>query len=106
VNLEQWASKGTPAPKAERIVMKDGVAVGGVRSWDVDVPAATYTTTTPGPGTCRELGTTTPFDAAKVDSLYGSRKNYEAKVAASVDQMVKDRWITKSDAQKIKAGAR
>jgi hypothetical protein len=106
VNLEQWASKGTAAPKAERIAMKDGVAVGGVRSWDVDVPAATYTTTTPGPGTCRELGTTTPFDAAKVDSLYGSRKNYEAKVAASVDRMVKERWITKSDAQKIKAGAR
>ncbi|HWF07642.1 MAG TPA: alpha/beta hydrolase domain-containing protein [Bryobacteraceae bacterium] len=105
VNLEQWASKGIPAPKAERITMKDGVAAGGVRSADVDVPAATYTTTSNGPGTCRELGSTTPFDAAKIDSLYGSRKNYAAKVSQEADRMVKDRWITESDAKKIKAEA-
>jgi Alpha/beta hydrolase domain len=105
VNLEQWASKGVAPPKAERITMKDGVASGGVRNSYVDVPAATYTTTTPGPGTCRELGSTNPYDSAKVDSLYGDHKKYEAKVAQSVDQMLKDRWITKSDAQKIKAEA-
>jgi hypothetical protein len=105
VSLEQWASKGTPAPRADRIVMKDAVASGGVRSPYVDVPAATYTTTTPGPGTCRELGTTTPFDSAKIDSLYGSRKNYAAKVDQGADAMVKERWITKTDAQKIKAEA-
>src|SRR5580658_2019400 len=105
VNLEQWASKGIAPPKAERITMKDGVAIGGVRNPYVDVPAATFTTTSPGPGTCRELGSTLPFDSAKVDSLYGSHKKYEAKVAESVDTMVKDRWITKSDGQKIKAEA-
>jgi hypothetical protein len=105
VNLEQWASKGIAPPKAERITLKDGVAVGGVRNAYVDVPAASYTTTSPGPGTCRELGTTTPFDSARVDSLYGDHKKYEAKVAESVDSMVKDRWITKSDGQKIKAEA-
>jgi hypothetical protein len=105
LNLEQWAEKGTPAPKADRITMKDGVPMGGVRSSYVDVPAASYTTTTPGPGTCRELGSTMPFDSAKMDSLYGSRKTYQAKVAESVDAMVKDRWITKTDGQKIKAEA-
>jgi len=104
-NLEQWAEKGTAPPKAERITMKDGVAIGGVRNPYVDVPAASYTTTVPGPGTCRELGSTTSFDSAKIDSLYGSRKKYEAKVAESVDSMVKERWITKSDGQKIKAEA-
>lgn len=101
VNLEQWASKGVPAPKAERITGTSG----GVRNPYVDVPAATYTFTSPGPGTCRELGTTTPYDSAKLDALYGNHKKYEAKVAASVDQMVKDRWITKSDAARIKADA-
>jgi hypothetical protein len=105
VDLEQWASKGIAPPKAERITLKDGVGTGGVRNPYVDVPAASYTTTSPGPGTCRELGSTTPYDQAKMDSLYGSRKAYEAKVAASVDQMVKDRWITKSDGAKIKAEA-
>ena len=104
-NLEQWAEKGTAPPKAERITMKDGVAIGGVRNPYVDVPAASYTTTVPGPGTCRELGSTTPFDSAKIDSLYGNHKKYEAKVADSVDGMVKERWITKSDGQKIKAEA-
>jgi len=105
VNLEQWASKGIAPPKAERITMKDGVAIGGVRNPYVDVPVATFTTTSPGPGTCRELGSTLPFDSAKIDSLYGSHKKYEAKVAESVDAMVKERWITKSDGQKIKAEA-
>jgi len=105
VNLEQWASKGVPAPKADRITVKDGVALGGVRNPYVDVPAASYTFTSPGPGTCRELGTTTPYDSAKLNGLYGDQKKYEAKVAVSVDQMVKDRWITKSDGDKIKAEA-
>jgi hypothetical protein len=108
VNLEQWASKGVAPPKAERIAIKDGVVTGGVRNSYVDVPAATYTTTTPGPGTCRELGSTIPFDWARLESLYGNHKNYVAKVSQSVDRMVKDRWITESDAQQIKteAGAR
>ena len=105
VNLEQWASKGVPAPKADRITVKDGVAMGGVRNPYVDVPAASYTFTSPGPGTCRELGTTTPYDSAKLNGLYGDQKKYAAKVAVSVDQMVKDRWITKSDGDKIKAEA-
>jgi hypothetical protein len=105
VNLEHWASEGTAPPKAERITMKDGVAMGGVRNSYVDVPAASYTTTSPGPGTCRELGGTMPFDSAKIDALYGNRKKYEAKVAESVDGTVKEGWITKSDGQKIKAEA-
>src|SRR5579863_6936420 len=105
VNLEQWASKGIAPPKAERISLKDGVATGGVRNPYVDVPAASYTFTSPGPGTCRELGSTAAFDSAKIDSLYGSRKKYEEKVAQLVDGMVKERWITKSDGEKIKAEA-
>jgi hypothetical protein len=105
VNLEQWASKGIAPPRAARITVQDGVAAGGVRNPDVDVPAASYTFTSPGPGTCRELGSTIAFDSAKVDSLYGSHKNYAAKVSASVDRMVKERWITKSDGEMIKAEA-
>jgi hypothetical protein len=105
VDLEQWASKGVAPPKAERITLKDGVASGGVRSSYVEVPAASYTTTSPGPGTCRELGTTTSFDSVRIESLYGSRKSYEAKVAQSVDKMVKEHWITESDGKKIKAEA-
>ena len=105
VNLEQWASKGIAPPRAERITVKDGVAIGGVRNPYVDVPAASYTFTSPGPGTCRELGGTAPYDSAKIDSLYGNRKNYSVRVAESVDRMVKERWITKADGDLIKAEA-
>jgi hypothetical protein len=104
MNLELWASKGTPPPKAERITMNGDVATGGVRNPDVDVPAAAYTTTTAGPGTCRELGRTIPYDWARLESLYGIQKNYAAKVAQSVDNMLKEHWLTNSDARKMKAG--
>jgi len=105
VNIEQWASKGIAPPKADRITLKDGVATGGVRSPYVDVPVATYSMTSPGPGTCRELGSTTPFDWALLESLYGNHKNYEAKVVQAVDRMVQEHWITESDGRKIKAEA-
>jgi len=104
MNLELWSTRGTAPPKAERITITGETVSGGVRNPYVDVPIATYTTTTAGPGTCRELGRTIPYDWARLEALYGSQKNYAAKVAQSVDQMVKDHWITSSDARKIKAG--
>lgn len=104
MNLELWATRGTAPPKAERITISGDTVSGGVRNPYVDVPAATYTFTTAGPGTCRELGRTIPYDWARLEALYGNQKNYAAKVAESVDQMLKDHWITNSDARKIKAG--
>ncbi|HTA46796.1 MAG TPA: alpha/beta hydrolase domain-containing protein [Bryobacteraceae bacterium] len=102
-NLELWASKGVAPPKAERITIKGDVVTGGVRNPYVDVPADTYLTTNAGPGTCRELGNTIPYDWARLEALYGNHKNYAEKVAQSVDRMVKEHWITESDGQKIKA---
>ena len=58
-----------------------------------------------GPGTCAELGHTVAFDKARMDSLYGSDKNYLAKFNQSVDQLVKAGWFTESDGKKIKANA-
>jgi hypothetical protein len=113
-NLFQWIRKGTPAPRAQPITLKangdkqevvvdeHGNGMGGVRSPYVDVPTATWATTTPGPGTCRELGHSTAFPSAKLQSLYPSDKMYAGKVAAEVDKMVKDRWLTEADGKKIK----
>jgi hypothetical protein len=110
-NLDQWVRKGTAPPHADRIQMKDatlvldqyGNGVGGVRSPYVDVPVATYTTSSPGPGTCGELGQVVRFDAAKIQSLHGDAKSYASKVSQSVDHMVKDRFLTESDGKKLKA---
>ena len=114
-NLQQWVRKGTPPPRAARIELKDagtkdasvvtdqaGNGVGGVRSPYVDLPVATYIPVSTGPGNCREMGHKTDFDSARIQALYGTEKAYADKVAKSVDSLVKERWLTKSDGEKIK----
>src|SRR6185436_17695013 len=116
--LDQWVRKGTPAPRAPRIELKDagtpqasvvtdklGHGLGGVRLPHIEVADAAYFTTSPGPGTCREMGHKTPFDAAKITELYGTRKDYASRFAAAVDRAVKDRWLTEGDAKRIKQSA-
>ena len=76
--------------------------VGGARTPFIDVPDATYFTNSPGPGTCREMGHKTPYDAAKMMEVYGSRKNYAAKFAEAVDRLVKERWLTEGDGKRLK----
>lgn len=115
-NLDRWVRKGTPPPKAERIEVKDagtpqaslvldkfGNGAGGVRNPYVDVPVATYYTSSPGPGTCAELGHDAPFDWARLEALYGNYKDYARKVAQSADRMVKEHYLTEADAKRIKA---
>ena len=111
LNIDQWVRKGTPPPHADRIQVKDGAIVldefgngmGGVRSPYVDAPTATYFTTSPGPGTCAELGHTMTFDKARLDALYANQGKYTAKVEQSINKMVKDRFLTESDAKRMKA---
>jgi hypothetical protein len=114
-NLFTWIRKGTAPPKAEPIKLKQngdkqeivvdesGNGLGGVRTPYVDVPVATYLTTSPGPGTCRELGHSVPLSQAKLQTMYPNDKAYTTKVAASVDALVKDGWLTEGDGKKIKA---
>ena len=115
-NLTRWVRDGVPAPRAERVAVDNpgtpqarvrldqfGNAVGGVRTPHVDVPAATYFTSTRGPGLCGNLGHQEAFDWARLETLYGSSRNYSAKVAASVDQLMKARWLTDADGRRIKA---
>jgi Alpha/beta hydrolase domain len=119
MNLDAWSRKGTAPPKEERmqvvkvqngvissstLVLDDfGHAKGGVRSPWVDVPTATYTTTTPGPGTCAELGHAIPFTPDRIKTLYPSAQDYSKKVNADVDALVKAHWFTESDSKKMKA---
>src|SRR2546430_17063357 len=83
-NLEQWLKKGTPAPKAPRMELtnagtpqvgfatdKLGHAVGGARTPYIAVPDATYFGSSPGPGTCREMGPRAPLDAGRITESSG-----------------------------------
>jgi Alpha/beta hydrolase domain len=110
-NLDEWVAKGVAPPKAARIETKDGVlvmdefghAVGGVRNPWVDAPVETIVTTSPGPGTCRELGHAIPFEAARISSLYPSAKERARQVSESVDRAVSARYFTETDGKKMKA---
>ena len=117
-NLTRWIRDGVAPPKAERIKIENpgtpqahialdqyGNAVGGVRTPYVDVPIATYYTTSKGETFCPELAHTVPFDWARLNSLYGTPQNYTAKVGQSVDRLVRERWLTESDGKKIKVEA-
>ena len=114
VNLDQWARKGIAPPKAERMQVTEGAtpalvmdefghAKGGVRSPWVDEPTATYTTTSPGPGTCAELGHVIPFTADRLKALYSTPQTYAKKMSVDVDALVKAHWFTEFDGKKMKA---
>jgi len=115
-NLTRWVRDGVPAPRAERVAVENGGtpqarvvldqvgnAVGGVRTPYLDVPTATYYTSTKGPGLCGNLAHMEAFDWARLNTLHDSPGNYAAKVSESVDRLVRERWLTESDGRKIKA---
>jgi len=114
--LDDWVRSGKPAPRAPRIEVKDagtpqaaivadrfGHGLGGLRTPYIDVPSATYVTNSNGPGNCREMAHKASFDAARLTTVYGSTKSYRDKVTASVDRLVKERWLTPGDARRVKA---
>jgi len=116
-NLDQWMKKGTPAPKGQRMELvnagtpqvgfatdKLGHGVGGVRTPFIDVPDATYLVSSPGPGTCREMGHKVALDAARINELYGGRRGYVTQFTQTIDRLVKERWLTEGDAKRIKQG--
>jgi len=86
--LDRWVRHGKPPPRAPRLeiapgppvtIMRDayGNALGGIRTPQVDVPIATLS----GQGQtgtilCVLFGTTVPFDAATLASLYPSHDAY------------------------------
>ncbi len=113
--LDAWVKDGLPAPRAERIQVRNagkpdaellvdefGIARGGVRSPYADVPTASYTTSSNGGGVCRELGTTTPLPWKKLEVMYGNYRNYTEKASASIDKMEGARFVTKQDAVRMR----
>jgi len=116
-NLDQWVKKGIPAPPAPQISLTNpgtpqdivstdrlGHGLGGVRTPYIDVPDAIYFTSSPGPGTCREMGHKAPFDTARIIELYGNKRSYVNLFTETVDRLVKERWLTEGDAKRIKQG--
>jgi hypothetical protein len=123
-NLDAWARSNIPPPGAQVIetgpgkndpnpevkLDKNGNAIGGLRSPDLDVPVAVFHTKSKpadekSSGFCASQGYKVPFEKEKIIALYPTRENYLSKVNSVVDSMVKARFLTETDGRKIKKEA-
>lgn len=123
-SLDAWARSNIAPPKAQvietesggngtdiRVKRNDhGNAVGGLRTPYLDIPVATYYVTSEpadekSANFCSTQGYKVPFENEKILALYPTRDSYLGKVNGMADSMVKERFLTQRDGEKIKAEA-
>jgi hypothetical protein len=113
--LQRWVAGGTAPPRAPRLKLNgatsfaldaNGNALGGIRTPHVDSPIATLSGLgQTGSGFCFLFGTTTPFTAAKLASLYPSHAAFMKEWDQATDKAVKAGFVLAADAKHIKAAA-
>lgn len=112
--LNRWVREGVPPPSAPRIenngtrLVRDehGNVRGGIRTPQVDVPIATLS----GEGQLGEIfcllfGTTVPFDAAKLATLYPTPAMFRDAFTESTDRAVAEGFLLPADAALLKSWA-
>ena len=99
----------TDAPDSTTIVRDDhGIARGGIRTPSVDVPVSALSGEGP-PGAqvlCLLFGSSTPFDAATLTSLYPTRDDYLAQFDAALDEAIENGFVRAADRDEYAAEAR
>jgi hypothetical protein len=114
--LNRWIRSGRAPRSAPRLdaaagppvtINRDanGVGMGGIRTPQVDVPIAAFTGQQPGSVLCALFGTTTPFDAAKLATLYPSHRAFVSAYRTAVTRAVRRGWILHADAQLMRKWA-
>jgi hypothetical protein len=114
-HFDRWLRDGTPPPRAPRLEVRDddptqfvvddnGNARGGIRTPHVDVPVAVLSGLgNGGAPIARICGTTVPFSAEQLASLYSNKADYCATFDAATDAAVAAGWLLEADAPEIKA---
>ena len=106
-NMYRWVDEGLPMPRGDRITRdpescdglardSHGNALGGIRTPWVDIPDARYvariSVSDPlSPGMKR-------FSAEQMKKLYGTRRDYQQRVKAKLDEMIEQHWLSPQDA--------
>ncbi len=112
-SLWRWVLDGKPPPPGCVIATEPGGATrldrfhnaqGGLRSSELDVPAATYGVG-PKPGICALPGYTLPFAAGRMRDLYGTPDRYRAQVGTAVANLVASRRLRPREAAFVTATA-
>ncbi len=114
VALDHWVATGTPPPQSPRLQVasstafvtdQDGEAVGGIRTPQVQAPIAivngTGDTSSSGGGFCGLFGSTTPFSAAKLASLYPTHSVFVTKWNKAVATDVSKGYLLPADANAL-----
>jgi hypothetical protein len=115
-SLNRWVVKGTPPPQplylettqASPVVFAPdafGNALGGVRSPQVDAPIATLGGIGQGPAFCFLFGTTVPFSASQIASLYKNHGQFVSAWNQATQNDVKAGYILPADATELKVSA-
>lgn len=116
--LVAWVADGSVPPTAPRlqllskdppVIARDerGIALGGIRTPLVDVPVAVLSgdMTAGASGFCALFGSTTPFDAATLASLYPSGDAYLDAFTASLQSTIDAGFMLAEDAAALEAKA-
>jgi hypothetical protein len=106
-HLARWAKGGAPPPIAEPLVFNPdntkarnelGLALGGIRLSQVEVPIALNTGDNGGESFCILFGTHIPFSNATLDGLYKNHGRYVSAVTNVDNRNVRDGFIVRADA--------
>ena len=110
-HLVRWVKDGTPIPSAPPIEVQSfgpptvlardsfGIALGGIRLSQVEVPIAVSVGTGTGPGTCSRWGYSDPFSDATLSSLYRNHGQYVSPVSQVTSENEQKGYILQRDAQ-------
>ncbi len=116
--LDEWVRKGVPPPHAPSLKLKPraashfrpdqsfvvdryGNAKGGVRTPYVDVPTARWIGAKTPAFECMFEGYKYEFDRSALKKLYPTHHAYVIKVRRDAGNLVKQRWLTPTDASTI-----
>ena len=114
--LDAWVRDGAVPPRAPRleldptgagfVVDEHGNARGGIRTPAVDAPVAKLSGLPASGGSlCRLFGSTTPFDPAKLATLYPTHDAFVKAWNKAVDMSVKAGFVLRADASNLKDAA-
>jgi hypothetical protein len=114
-----WAGGGDPPPTQPLLQLDDqtppavrrdgdGIALGGVRTPPVDVPAQVLSGD-PGPSDdlfCLLLGTTTPLPAERLAQRYADTDDYTEQYEAALQAAIDAGVLLEADAEAMRGNAR
>jgi hypothetical protein len=124
--LDDWVRRGVPPRRAQPLAISDptppaativrdvnGIAMGGIRLPDVEVPVARNdginapaSTTNPLSGFCVLFGTFRPFTQEQLDALYRDARDYRDQVDDVVRRLVGQGFVLREDAHVFTDAAR